>query len=300
LIIRTEGLTKTFRRNDAVRGVSLSVPAGSIYALIGANGAGKTTIIKTLLNILSPSGGRAEVLGVDSRRLSPGEYARIGYVSENQELPLRLTMGAYLDYLRPFYPSWDPTLERELMAELQLPIDTRIKDLSHGTRMKASLACALCYRPELLVLDEPFAGLDPLVRDELMQRLLRQAQEMTVLLSSHELDEIEGSATYIGYLEHGRLKFQESMEALASRAREVRVTLSDPAQMPADAPSNWLDIGVSGTVLRFVDVGYSEQSLKAAIDSLLSGVRDVNVQPVALRSIFTALARSGRFRGEAT
>jgi ABC-2 type transport system ATP-binding protein len=297
MYIQTEDLNKSFRRQEAIRGVSLRVPEGAIYALIGANGAGKTTTIKALLNIIAPTSGRAEVLGVDSRRLSPREYAQIGYVSESQELPRRLTVRHYFEYLRPFYPTWDESLARDLIVGFQLPVDTRIQDLSHGTRMKASLACALCYRPKLLVLDEPFSGLDPLVRDELMERLLQQAQDMTVLLSSHELDEIEGSVTHVGYLERGHLLFQESMEALGARVREVRVTTQGPAVIPDNVPENWLDLGVSGSVLRFVDIGFSSERLKTAIDSLALALRDVEVQPMPLRSIFTTLARSAQRRG---
>jgi len=296
VIIQSEALNKSFRRHDAVRGISLAVAEGSIYALIGANGAGKTTTIKTLLNILTPTSGRAEVLGVDSRRLSPREYSKIGYVSENQELPQRLTVGAYLDYLRPFYPTWDVSLERSLVSDLQLPIDRKIRDLSHGMRMKASLACALCYRPRLLVLDEPFSGLDPLVRDELMERLLQQADEMTVFLSSHELDEIEGSTTFVGYLENGRLLFQESMAQLSGRVREVRVTMNHDAGIPQGSPENWINMSAAGNVLSFVDVRYESQVLQASINSLLADIKEVGIQPVALRSIFTALARSSQSR----
>jgi ABC-2 type transport system ATP-binding protein len=300
VIIQSESLNKSFRRHAALRGVSLAVPEGSIYALIGENGAGKTTTIKMLLNLLTPTSGRAEVLGVDSRRLAPPEYAQIGYVSENQVLPRRLTLSAYLGYLRPFYPTWDSSLERELITEFQLPVDTKIRDLSHGTRMKASLACALCYRPKLLVLDEPFSGLDPLVRDELMERLLQQAEDMTVFLSSHELDEIEGSTTHVGYLEHGRMLFQESKSDLAARVREVRITFLDDARPPSAKPENWLNLTVSGSVLSFVDVGYSPQALQATVSSLFTGIREIEIQPVALRSIFTALARSSQSRGMPT
>ncbi len=295
-IIQSQGLTQSYRRHTALQGVDLEVPEGSIYALIGANGAGKTTTIKTLLNILTPTSGRALVLGVDSRSLSPREFAQIGYVSENQELPRRLTLGAYLDYLRPFYPTWDMSLQRSLVADLQLPLDRAIRHLSHGMRMKASLACALCFRPKLLVLDEPFSGLDPLVRDELMERLLQQADEMTVFLSSHELDEIEGSTTHVGYLEHGRLLFQESMTQLAARIREVRITLHGDAAIPAGAPGHWVNLSVAGNVLSFVDLRYESQALQASIDALIKDVREVEIQPVALRAIFTALARSSRSR----
>lgn len=296
MIIRTEGLNKSFRRHEALHGISLAVPEGSMYALIGPNGAGKTTTIRTLLNILLPTSGRAEVLGVDSRRLSPAEYLQIGYVAESQELPSRLTVGSYLEYLRPFYGTWDNSLERTLMSEFQVPRDRAIKDLSHGMRMKVRLASSLCYRPKLLVMDEPFSGLDPLVRDEVMQILLQQAQEMTIFISSHELDEIEASTTYVGYLESGKLLFQESMSALVARVREVRITLLEAPRPPSNVPSNWLNLTVSGNVVSFVDIGFSQEALHASAHALFPGIQDMEVQPAALRSIFVSLARANRNR----
>src|SRR5262249_33664568 len=148
-----------------------------------------------------PTSGTAAIMGVDSRRISPRELARIGYVSENQDMPEKLTVAEYLAYLRPFYSSWDRDLESSILRQLRLPLDRRIGHLSHGMRMKMALACALPFRPELLVLDEPFSGLDPLVRDEFMESLLRQAGEMTVLISSHELGEIDGVATHVAFLD---------------------------------------------------------------------------------------------------
>jgi ABC-2 type transport system ATP-binding protein len=296
VIIQSEALNKSFHRHAALRGISLAVPEGNIYALIGENGAGKTTTIKTFLNLLMPTSGRVEVLGVDSRRLSTREYAQIGYVSENQELPGRLTVGAYLAYLRPFYPTWDTSLEQSLVSDLQLPLERKIRDLSHGTRMKASLACALCFRPKLLVLDEPFSGLDPLVRDELMERLLQQADEMTVFISSHELDEIEGSTTYVAYLEDGRLLIQESMAALADRTREVRVTLPGAASIPPGTPRNWINVTADGSVLSFLDLAYAPDALQSGLKASLPMFQQVEVQPAPLRSIFTALARTSASR----
>jgi ABC-2 type transport system ATP-binding protein len=299
VIIQSESLNKSFRGHDALRGVSLAVPEGNIYALIGTNGAGKTTIIKTLLNLLAPTSGRAEVLGVDSRRLAARDFTQIGYVSENQELPLRLSVGAYLGFLRRFYPTWDEALERTLVSELRLPMERKIRDLSHGMRMKVGLACALSFRPKLLVLDEPFSGLDPLVRDELMERLLGQADEMTVFLSSHELDEIEASTTYVGYLENGRLLFQEPMASLASRVREVRVTLDHPATLPTDCPAHWIDLRANANVLSFFDLAHDPEHLRVSLESSFRGIRSVEARPAALRSIFTALARTSGSRAEA-
>ena len=293
-MIRADNLWKTFGRHEALRGLSFSVPDGSAYALIGANGAGKTTTIRILMNILDAERGNATVLGVDSRRISPRELAQIGYVSENQEMPARLTVAEYLDYLRPFYPTWDLALEASIRGQLRLPPERRIGDLSHGMRMKMSLACALPFRPKLLILDEPFSGLDPLVRDEFMEGLLQQAGEMTVLISSHELNEIDGVATHVAFLDEGKLLFEESMSDLTARFREVHVTLDREASSPGNVPRGWLNVRAVGNVLMFVDSRFSEDGLRAGVGSLNGSMRNVDTQPMALRSIFTALARATR------
>jgi ABC-2 type transport system ATP-binding protein len=297
MIIQTHQLRKTFVRVPAVRNLNLSVPEGSAYALIGTNGAGKTTTIRLLMNLLQPSAGTATVLGVDSRRLAPPQLAQIGYVSATQDMPGRLTTGQYLEYLRPFYPTWDLALERSILQELPLPLDTRIQHLSLGMRTKLALVCALSYRPRLLVLDEPFNGLDALVRDELLEGLLRRAEDVTMLISSHELAEIEGIVTHVGFLESGRLLLQESMSDLTERVREVRVTLDHEAAPPEQVPSEWLQVRTAGNVLSFVDTRFSERDLGSRVSSKLTGVRDIDAQPVSLRAIFTTLARAARQTG---
>jgi ABC-2 type transport system ATP-binding protein len=293
-MIRVNDLWKNFRKHDALRGLTFSVAEGSAFALIGANGAGKTTTIKVLMNIIEPSRGEAQVIGVDSRSISPRELSRIGYVSESQDLPERLTVEQYLDYLRPFYPQWDRGLETTTLKLLHLPPRRRIGDLSHGMRMKMALACALPFRPKLLVLDEPFSGLDPLVRDEFMESLIQQAAEMTVLISSHELSEIDHFATHVGFLDEGKLLFSETMADLTERFREVRVTLEQAASAPDPLPSHWLCVRAVGSVVSFIDSRFSEETLGERIRSLLNGVRSIDTQPMALRSIFTTLARSLR------
>src|SRR5580700_6781276 len=122
-MIRVNGLWKKFGRFEALQGLSFAVPEGSAFALIGANGAGKTTTIKILMNIIEATRGNAEVLGVDSRRISPRELAQIGYVSENQDMPSRLTVGEYVAYLRPFYSTWDRDLEASIARQLRLPLE---------------------------------------------------------------------------------------------------------------------------------------------------------------------------------
>ena len=293
-MIRVADLWKTFGRYDALRGLSFEVPEGSALALIGANGAGKTTTIKILMNIFKASRGMATVLGVDSRAISPRELTQIGYVSENQEMPGRLTVDEYLDYRRPFYPRWDKSLETLIRHQLFLPPDRKISDLSHGMRMKMALACALPYRPRLLILDEPFSGLDPLVRDEFTEGLLQQAGEMTILISSHDLGEIDGVATHVTFLDQGRLLFEERMEELMDRFREVRVTLEREQRLPEQPPKNWLQLRTVGNVLTFVDTQFSEEDLGDQVRGLFDGVRTIDAQPMTLRFIFTTLARSAR------
>jgi ABC-2 type transport system ATP-binding protein len=295
VIIQTDNVWKKYGRFDALQGLSITVPEGSAFALIGANGAGKSTTIKTLMNVISPSQGSATILGVDSRRISPKELAQIGYVSENQEMPERLTVAEYIAYLRPFYLTWDRDLEAEILAQLRLPPDRKIKNLSHGMRMKMALACALPFRPKLLVLDEPFSGLDPLVRDEFMENVLRQAGDgMTILISSHELMELEGVATHVAFLDRGRLLFQESMNDLTDRLREVHVTLDRGARAPSQMPKEWLDFRLSGNVASFVDTAYSEDRLAANIAAAFGSVSGIDAQPIGLRSIFKTLARATR------
>ena len=292
--VQTIDVWKRFGRHDALRGLQLNVPEGGAYALIGANGAGKTTTIKLLLDILRPSRGTALVMGVDTRSLSPVTLARIGYVSENQVLPGRLRVGDYLNYLRPFYPTWDRELEKSLCTRLQLPRERKIADLSHGMRVKVALACALAYRPKLLILDEPFSGLDPLVREEFMEDLLLQAGDMTVLISSHELVEIENVATHVGFLDAGRMLLEESMTDLSSRLRDVRITLECAASVPERLPPEWLRARAVGNVLSFVDTRYSEEDLRARVCALFGTVRHIDAEPMPLRSIFTTLARVAR------
>ena len=146
-VIETENLTRRFGRTEAVNGLTFAVPEGSIYAFLGPNGAGKTTLIKTVMNLMPPTSGRASVLGVDSRRVGPPVLARIGYVSENQVLPEWMSVADLMAYCRPFYPTWDMAFEQQLVRQFELPLRQRVRALSRGMRMKASLLSSLAYRP---------------------------------------------------------------------------------------------------------------------------------------------------------
>jgi ABC-type multidrug transport system ATPase subunit len=295
--IRTHDLVKKFLGVTAVNHVSLEVPEGAIYALVGPNGAGKTTIIKVLMNIFPASSGRAEVLGMDSVRLAGPAMTSVGYVSENQELPGSMPIGEFLAYWRPFYPAWDRALEDSLVRQYELPLGRRLGKLSRGVRMKTALVSALAYHPKLIVLDEPFGGLDPLVRDELMEGMLELASEATIFVSSHDLAEIENVASHVGYLEDGRLRFSEDMAALAERFREVELTFNAEPAIPDRRPESWMRIERSGTVLRFVESRFDEGRTRADIGKLFADVREITFTPMSLRSIFVAMAKAGRGSG---
>jgi ABC-2 type transport system ATP-binding protein len=218
-MITISDLHKRFRKTEAVAGLSLEVPEGQVTAFLGPNGAGKSTTIKCLLNLHRPDSGSASVLGTDSRKLGPAQFKQIGYVSENMELPLWMTVKQFLDYCRPLYPNWDKAFEAQLLTQFDLPLATKLKDLSRGMRMKAALLSSLAYRPKLVVLDEPFSGLDPLVRDEFIRGLLELTEQegWTVFVSSHDIEEVQ------------RLAIASPSSTAASSPSMKRVTASKAA-----------------------------------------------------------------------
>lgn len=292
--ICTRDLVKKFNRVTALDNLNLDVPEGSIYALVGPNGAGKTTAIKVFMNIFPPTSGNAMVLGMDSRRVAGRAFRSIGYVSESQELPGWLRIDEFLTYLRPFYPTWDRTVEERLAKHYRLPLERKISKLSRGVRMKAVLVSALAYHPRLIVLDEPFGGLDPLVREELIEGLQQQASEATIFVASHDLAEIEDLASHVAYLEQGRLRFSESLEALVARFREVELTFDAPPASQPEWQESWMEVETSGARVRFVESRFEEERTRSEIAKVLGGAREITFTPMPLRSIFLAMARAGR------
>jgi len=291
--IEAVDLTRRFGRCEAVNALTLDVPAGSVFALIGPNGAGKTTAIKLLMNLLRPVRGTSRLLGVESRRLGVRELQRIGYVSENQELPDWMTPDQLLEYCRPCYPTWDRTLVGRLQEVLGLTARTPLRTLSRGTRMKAALLASLGYRPELVILDEPFTGLDPLVRDELIRALLDTwgDRTCTCLISSHDIEDVERLADWVGFLDRGKLLFAEPIASLLARFRLVEIIGFDPQQTPRVDDRRWLDKGVAGRTLRFIDTDHAAPDADARIAAAFPS-SEIRVSPMPLRDIFIALARS--------
>lgn len=294
--IQTHQLTMRFGKHVALAPLNLTIPRGSVYALAGHNGAGKTTLLKVLLNILKPTAGTATILGTPTSQLDSSIFTRVGYVAEGQEMPEWMTVRGFMDYLQPFYPTWD---EGTLLKDLDLPEDRRIRDLSRGMRMKLALASVLAFRPELILMDEPFSGLDPLVRDELTRTLIdRLAADdgtpPTVLISTHDLAEIEPFATHAAMLHNGHLMFAEPLDKLLDRFREVTVTLSDSAPTQRKFPREWMCPESSGAVVRFVHSQGSSASLQEEIHNALPSTQTIEATPIGLREIFLAVTRTQR------
>jgi ABC-2 type transport system ATP-binding protein len=295
-IIEIEHLKRRFGSCEAVDDLSLTVPEDSVFALLGPNGAGKTTTIKVMVNIIRPTTGRAAVLGVDSRRLGPAQFRQIGYVSENQDLPTAMTVRQLLDYCRPLYPSWDADFAARLVRTLDIPMDRKIAVLSRGTRMKAALVSSLAYHPKLLVLDEPFAGLDPLVREEFAQGVLELTgqQQWTVFLASHDIDEVERLADWVAMINNGRLLLSESVSSLLARFRQVEVVPAGESAALPSLPATWLLPEQAGRTVRFFDTKYEPDGSAALVQQVFPGAANVNAEPMSLRAIFVALARANR------
>ena len=294
-ILQTIQLSKRFGSTVVLDRMDMRMPEGSIYGLLGPNGAGKSTTLQILMNIHRPSSGHAEIFGHDCRRISPQDFTEIGYVAENQDMPDWMTVAEFMAYLQPFYPNWDAARAEQLLREFDLPFDRKLRHLSRGMRTKAALASSLAYRPRLLVMDEPFSGLDSLVRDEVIEGLLANTEGASVLISSHDLAEIESFASHIGYLDRGRLQFSEEMASLTERFREIELTLDTAQRIPASAwPSSWLNTEQSGSLIRFVETQFERERTMTEIRRLFENVKQVGVKAMPLRSIFVTLAKASR------
>lgn len=298
MIVDTEHLSKRYGRVEVIKDLCLQVPEGSAFALVGTNGAGKTTTLRVLVNMIRPDTGTATVLGVDTRALRYRDFTRIGYVSENQQLPERLTVAQYFDYLRALYANWDRGLENALRKQLDLPPDRLLGKLSHGMYMKTVLLAGLAFRPKLLILDEPLSGMDTLTRDEVVEGLLQQADETTILISSHEITEIENFTSHVAFMDKGRLYFQESIDSLRSRFREVNVTLSARKELPERHPSSWFSPRISGHALQFIESEYRDHDSLYRDLSAVFGAVQFEAAPMSLREISNALIRASRVTGE--
>ena len=220
-IISVSDLTRRFGDKDALSSVTLSLPRGAVYGLVGANGAGKTTLIKHMLGLLRADSGSVRVFGRDPVADPVGVLSRIGYLSEENDLPGWMRVDELIRYSRAFYPAWDDGYAEELRQTFALDPAEKIKNLSKGQKARAGLLVALAYRPELLVLDEPSSGLDPIVRRDILGAVIRTIADegRTVLFSSHLLQEVEQVADHVTMISHGRIVLSGPLAAIKESHR---------------------------------------------------------------------------------
>src|SRR5437773_7810887 len=220
-VIQISDLTRRFGATTALDSVSLSLPRGAVYGLVGANGAGKTTLIKHLLGLLRAERGSVRVFGLDPVADPVGVLSRIGYLSEENDLPGWMRVDELMRYTRAFYPAWDDAYAEELRRTFALDHAAKITNLSKGQKARAGLLIALAHRPELLVLDEPSSGLDPIVRRDILGAVIRTIADegRTVLFSSHLLEEVEQIADHVTMISSGRLVLSGPLDEILDSHR---------------------------------------------------------------------------------
>jgi ABC-2 type transport system ATP-binding protein len=233
-VVAVSNLSRSFGTKRALDDVTLAVSRGCVFGLVGENGAGKSTVIKHLLGLWRAETGRVRVFGLDPVSESTGVLARIGYLSEEPDLPGWMRVDELLRYTRAFYRRWDVTYAEHLREEFALKPDAYIRTLSKGQRARLGLIAAEAHRPDLLILDEPSSGLDPIVRRDILEAIIRTVTDegRTVIFSSHLLDEVERVSDHVAMLHKGALKLCGSLEEIKARHRRVSLRFDVPQTKP--------------------------------------------------------------------
>jgi ABC-2 type transport system ATP-binding protein len=287
-LIAVTGLSRRFGPKAALNGVSLYVPRGCVFGLVGENGAGKTTLIKHLLGLLRAETGTVRVFGHDPITQTVEVLGRIGYLSENRDLPAWMRIDELLRYTEGFYPEWDRAYAEQLRQQFGLSAAARVRTLSQGQQAKLGLLLALAYRPELLLLDEPSSGLDPLVRHDILGAILRSVAEegRTVLFSSHLLDEVERVSDHLAMIHDGRIVFSGPLDQVKQSHRRLIIRFEAAPSGPPRLEGA-LSISGSGREWKIV-CGEANGAMAARVASL--GGTIVDDQTPTLDEIFVARA----------
>lgn len=224
-VIEINGLTRKFRTKTALDSVSLEVPAGCVFGLLGENGAGKSTMIKHILGSLKAKSGSVRVFGEDPVEEAESVLGRIGYLSEDREMPTWMRVHEVMRYTQAFYPKWDQQFADELCQTFRLDKEAKVKDLSRGEKAQLGLLTALAHRPELLLLDEPSSGLDAIVRRDILGAIVRTVADegRTVFFSSHLLEEVERVSDYIAMISGGKLVLCDKLDHIKESHHQILV-----------------------------------------------------------------------------
>ncbi len=290
-VIEVKRLTRRFGRKTALDAVNLGVPRGAVFGLVGENGAGKTTLIRHLLGLLKATAGEVRVFGRDPIRDPAGVLGRIGYLSEENDLPGWMRVDEFLRYSRAFYRDWDPKYAAELRETFALDPSARLRNLSKGQRARAGLVAALAHRPELLVLDEPSSGLDPVVRRDILGAIIRTVADegRTVLFSSHLLDEVERVSDHVAMLHRGRVVFCGDLEEVKQTHHRLTLAFEDAPSRPPrlDGLLAWRGAGREWTAVCSGALGQIEAAVGAC------GGRIIDKGSPSLDEIFLARVGNG-------
>lgn len=285
-VVEIRGLTRRFGARTALQDVSLTLPPGTVLGMVGENGAGKTTLIRHVLGLLRPQQGEVRVFGREPASDPVGTLSRIGYLSEEVDLPDWMRVEELLRYAAAFYPTWDMEYAHRLRAEFGLRAEAPLRTLSKGQRARAGLTVALAYRPDLLVLDEPSSGLDPLVRRDILGAVIRTVADegRAVLFSSHLLAEVERVADRVAMIRRGRVLFCDTLEALQEGHCRLTLRLETPRETPPalDGALSW-----QGSGREWSAVCRGRPPCLEASAALL-GARVVEREPTGLDEIFLA------------
>ena len=286
-VIETTDLRKHYDGMEAVRGLSLQVPAGSIYGFLGKNGAGKTTTIKVLLGMARPTSGSARVFGLaaDAPEASVEIRRRTGFVSEEKDLYDSMTVKQIIRFTAGFYPRWRADLEQRYLRKFELPLDRKVKALSRGMRTKLALLLALSRGAELLVLDEPTSGLDPAVTEEVLQALVAHvaSEAMSVFFSSHQIADVDQIADRVAIIDRGRAVVAGALDDIRENYRRVQLVFDADAPDMAFRVPGVVRVQRKGRVLTVLS--------SAGADRIVDETRALNpvsvdIVPVTLKEIF--------------
>ncbi len=284
-VVKIEGLQKRFDVATVLKGVSLEIRAGSIVGLVGANGAGKSTLIRHMVGLYLPNAGTCTTLGCDAAKLEPQQLARIGYVHQEGRLIDWMTVAQIVRYVAAYYPSWNMELEKGFLSEVRLDENAIVGDLSPGQRQMLAILLAIGHEPDLLLLDEPAAALDPLARKHFLDLLLGiiQDPERTILISSHILSDVEKVIDRIIILDRGQICRDVSLDALQQEFVKLRITavrgsLPDPLPL-----QGMLSCQQDGTEALVVLKARPDQELDAFAHRMES---TVDVLPLSLEELY--------------
>ncbi len=294
-ILTVEGLSRKFRRKYALEDVTLSVPRGVVFGLVGENGAGKTTLLRHLLGVLRPTTGQVRVFDRDPITDPVAVLSRIGFLSEERDLPGWMTVQELMRYTQAFYPDWDEDYAEALRDHFALDPHTKIKHLSRGEQAKTGLLVALAYRPELLMLDEPSAGLDPVARRDILEAIVRTVAEegRTVIFSSHLLDEIERVSDQVAMIHEGKLLFQGALDTIKANHQALDVTHPTVTEQRPDW-SGVLYARQEGAAWSVICSGTAQDVAEAARSRGWS-ITEQHIP--SLEELFIARVRGGKDRG---